>query len=69
MQVGIYSLVMYCDRPRTGVHNADIHFQDSMTEYTDEFGSRCRRKARKDGWVFHSDHTHTCPTCSHRRRV
>ena len=38
-------------------------------EYTDEFGSTCRKNAKKDGWTWHKDGLHSCPKCNSMVRI
>ena len=61
--VGCYSLDLYCDQK-----NFDHRYDEFPHVYTAEYGSRCRRDARRDGWILHKDHTATCPRCSRKRR-
>jgi len=62
MEVGCYTLNLYCDRKPCAV--SDRYDLDKMWEYTDEIGSVCRTAARKDGWIFHKNNTVSCPYCN-----
>lgn len=57
--VGCYTLDLYCDREK-----CPNRFNQGPAEYTEGTGRKCRRGARKDGWVFHRDGTTTCPACA-----
>ncbi len=77
MQVGCYTLDLYCDNMRgiwtcfyTRIWEDDaiiIKGRSEMfpTQYTDELGSRCRSLARKDGWTLSKDKT-ICPECNRK---
>ncbi len=68
MWAGCYSLDLYCDNsgpnlkgmPHDGIHSWD----EFPHNYTDELGSVCRAKARKNGWIIGSDSTAICPKCN-----
>lgn len=65
MIVGCYALDLYCENydPRAlGLHEYD----EFPHTYTDEYGSRCRTDARKDGWLLRRDGTALCPKCNKR---
>lgn len=63
MIIGCYTLDLYCDYPsHTRAHG---EFSGSpQGQYTDEYGSRCRAEARRDGWILRSDGTAICPRCA-----
>lgn len=70
MIVGCYSLDLYCRF--TGIDNPadyraeseELHgTREFPQNYTDEYGSVCRRNARKDGWKLLRDSTAICPKC------
>jgi hypothetical protein len=57
--VGCYTLHLYCDADN------DAHeYQEFPHEYTDEFGSKTRVKAREEGWILKRDYTAICPKCN-----
>lgn len=56
MQVGCYSLDMYCD-----AQGCPDRY-DMPHTYTAELGTTCRRRARKDGWSL-SSKGDRCPKC------
>ena len=62
MECGIYDLDLYCDR-----QNRQHGFEEFPHVYTDEYGARARKAARKDGWVWHRDGTLSCPMCSGKK--
>jgi len=62
MQVGCYTLDLYCDAPnctRTPQPETFIH----------ELGSTCRRRARKAGWYLTHDGKAFCPTCTKKLKL
>lgn len=75
MWVGGYRLDLYCENytakgPWDGNRDAHGHEYDEFPHvYTDEFGSRCRADARKDGWVLTSDSKAYCPKCSKKTKT
>jgi hypothetical protein len=83
MQVGCYSLDLYCDNDGDG---KDFSYQtpdkpsfltdkhghvwgEFPKNYTDELGSRCRRSARRAGWILKKDGTAICPKCSRKKKL
>ncbi len=58
MIAGCYTLDLYCDE-----ESPDHVYDEFPHQYTHEFGSTCRRKARKDGWHISKD-LQLCPKCS-----
>lgn len=68
MIAGCYSLDLYCENYaiNDGVHE----YGEFPHVYTDEYGSRCRADARKDGWVLKlQEGKAICPKCtSHLKR-
>jgi hypothetical protein len=65
--VGCYDLHLYCD-------NYEAHSESDYTEYgkfpvqfQDEYGSRCRSRAKKAGWLFKLDGSVICPECSGKK--
>lgn len=63
MIVGCYTLDLYCDRQ--GKHPDGIHaFEEFPHQYTHEFGSVCRARARRAGWLLGRDGSALCPKCS-----
>jgi len=62
MWAGTYTLDLYCDQKN------EKHVWDEFPhEYVDEFGSVCRARAKRAGWVFHLDQTVSCPKCSGKK--
>jgi hypothetical protein len=57
--IGCYSLDLYCCRINPA-HSLD----EFPHQFTAETGSKCRSKARSNGWTFHRDFTATCPKCN-----
>ena len=65
MIVGGYTLDLYCDVPGGCPRNTTIapvlppdgvvSAANSPVEYIDEFGSRARAAARRDGWLLKRD--------------
>ena len=64
MIVGCYTLDLYCDN--AGEYPDGIHeYKEFPREFTDEYGSKCRKMARKEGWTLNlKDGTALCPKCS-----
>jgi hypothetical protein len=59
MQVGGYTLDLYCDR----INPTHEHKEFPHTFYG-ELGTKCRKAARKAGWKLQVDGTTICPKCS-----
>ena len=62
MIVGGYVLDIYCD-------NEDCPHGSYWwpRHYTGEFGSTCRKRARRDGWLLNAGRT-LCPNCKKAAR-
>jgi hypothetical protein len=59
---GCYSLDCYCDNPGDDPRH---EWDEFPHQWTDEFGSRCRAKARKAGWLIDErKHKFLCPKCN-----
>lgn len=59
--VGIYDLHLYCDGADC---EAGKYKGRAELELTDEYGSACRRRARKLGWRLGTkDQSALCPSC------
>lgn len=59
---GCYSLDLYCS------NDSNKHkYKEFPHQYYDEYGSVCRARAKRDGWVFKRNGTHLCPKCSGKR--
>ena len=56
-------LELVCDQ-----ENLDHKIGDFPATYVCERALTVRRKARKDGWVFHRDGSVSCPKCSGTKR-
>lgn len=53
-----YNLRLTCD-------NRSAHVLPFSREYNDEYGSRCRQEARRDGWKFDiKTGAALCPKCT-----
>lgn len=64
MIAGAYSLHLYCD------NESDDHaYKEFPHEYVDEFGSSCRRRARKAGWKLYRDGRAICPKCNMKKKA
>lgn len=61
--IGCYSLHLYCS-----FENSEHEYSEFPHEYTDEFGSRCRRQARRDGWKLFKDGKAMCPKCTKKKK-
>ena len=58
MQAGTYTLQLYCD------NESDKHeWGEFPHEYVHELGSKCRKMARKAGWVKMGE-LDLCPKCA-----
>ncbi len=67
MQVGCYTLDLYCDRSTIlyGEAGDGIHRYDEFPiSYSMELGVDCRQQARKDGWILKRNGDAICPKCS-----
>lgn len=66
MQVGCYSLDLYCDNEGAHPHNYrnGNNLEDGQfpSQYTAETASSCRRQARKVGWKLGKKDL--CPRCA-----
>lgn len=58
MQVGCYSLDLYCDCEHKEPSRLFPHV------YTAETGARCRRQAKNDGWKLLRKNLAICPECA-----
>lgn len=67
MIVGCYTLNLYCSKQ--GEWDDGIHeYKEFPHEYTSEFGTRARRRARRDGWTLNINKgVALCPKCSGKR--
>ncbi len=66
MWAGCYTLDLYCenyDPKNRGVHD----WNEFPHQFTNELGSVCRAKARKEGWIIKKDGTAICPKCSGKK--
>lgn len=70
---GCYALDLYCDdqRPETpgdGKLTDGVHKWDEFPhQYTGEYGSKVRSRARRAGWIIRNDGTAICPKCSGKK--
>lgn len=70
MEVGAYSLHLYCDTKgclngqSTG---SSIYGTARPLELAGPTESDCKKQARAWGWVFHRDGTHSCRKHSNKR--
>lgn len=63
MIVGCYLLSLYCDA--TAVPAGRHVFAEFPHDFTSEFGSTCRRKARRAGWKLDlKTGMALCPKCA-----
>ncbi len=72
MQVGCYSLDLYCDNWESSNVFPDKYghsFKEFPHNYSDELGSACRAKARKNGWKLTPDGGAICPKCNRKNDV
>ena len=62
MEVGCYSIDLYCDKEN------DAHeFREFPHTYTGWSRAGCRRQAMKDGLTFGRDESVVCPKCKQKR--
>lgn len=61
---GAYSLHLYCD------HENEAHgFDEFPHEPEGNSFAECARRARRWGWILHTDTcTATCPKCSEKKK-
>ena len=59
MIVGSYTLDVYCD-----LENEAHTHKEFPHEYTDEYGAKCRAKARKERWLLLRNGKAVCPKCN-----
>jgi hypothetical protein len=63
--IGCYTLELYCDNQPDRQKPDAIHgYEEFPKQYCNEFGSRCRAMARKDGWKLTKDGGSICPKCA-----
>lgn len=74
MQIGCYTLDLYCDCTDVQSDTNDSSnastthvFREFPHQFTAELGSSCRKQAIRAGWVLHRDGTTTCPKCVIRK--
>lgn len=69
MIVGCYVLDLYCDNQ--GDYPDGIHeYNEFPRSYHDEFGSKCRKAARRDGWKLNlKEGTAICPKCNEKKNA
>lgn len=72
MIVGCYTLDLYCDTP--DCPNATCRYAGGgerapPAQFTAEFGSVCRERARKRGWTLKRDGRAFCPDCTKAGRA
>ena len=65
MIAGCYTLDLYCSKFKQ--HDTIHVWNEFPHQYTDEFGSACRKAARLDGWVFKRNGVVLCPKCRGHR--
>ena len=63
MQVGCYSLDLYCD-----VDEPEHKWRGFPHQVIGERGSTCRAEARKRGWILGRDGKDICPMCAAKMR-
>lgn len=64
---GIYVLDCYCDHGHSPETDPRHNWDEFPHQYTDEFGSKCRAMARKDGWLLDErNQNFLCPKCNPR---
>lgn len=66
MQVGCYTLDLYCDNAKQWPDDLGHDYGEFPWSYTGELGSKCRAKARKAGWKLLPDGGAICPKCNKR---
>lgn len=62
MQVGCYTLDLYCDKNK--VCTKEFKYNEFPHQYTGPTKKNCVVQARKDGWIFHHNYEASCPKCS-----
>jgi hypothetical protein len=62
MQVGGYTLDLYCD----GI-NENHEYKEFPHQFIDEHGSKCRKAAHRAGWKFLRSGETLCPKCSGKK--
>ncbi len=76
MQVGCYTLDLYCDNAVSGwtcetyadyEASIPVCLESLPVQYVAEFGSNCRKQARRHGWTISGDKT-ICPYCNKKDR-
>jgi hypothetical protein len=61
MEVGCYTMDLYCDSDRPHKYGEFPH------QYCGHTQGNCKRKAKRNGWTFVSDESNSkvfCPECS-----
>ena len=68
MESSAYCMDLYCENKlyNESVWNKSAYEHDTgfPHQYAGHTRGQCVRQARKDGWIFNRDRTHTCPDCS-----
>ena len=64
MEVGCYTLDIYCDCPLHTEITTGVKFKIvNPKQYTGQTLQECRKKALKAGWIFHHNKRQTCIRC------
>lgn len=69
MEVGGYSMHLYCDNTDQKWPDGKHGFEQFPEEFDAETRGQCVRAARQKGWLFKKDGTHLCPKCSGKPTV
>lgn len=63
-----YTLDLYCDNEKCPDRYPNGEYKRSpQAQYTDKYGSVCRSKARRAGWLL-GKASDLCPKCSGKKR-
>ena len=71
MQVGCYSLELYCDNWYDGAEKkitCSAPWNSFPQVFLGETLGECRKQARKDGWRLWKDYPDLCPWCNGREK-
>lgn len=60
--IGCYDLHLYCS-----FENPEHEYKEFPHCYSDEFGYRCRARARRHGWKLFKDGRAMCPKCTKKK--
>lgn len=64
MQVGCYTLDLYCENYKNDGFDGIHEFKEFPHQFTAELGRTCRKHAKEKGWILYNDGRAYCPKCN-----